>query len=69
MTFQKYHRLWKKTASRYVCHRNKPLRKPPVDALSYARTGDVLVVWKLDRLVRTMKELRRCLSLRLGNAI
>lgn len=27
------------------------------DALSHARTGDVLVVWKLDRLGRTMKGL------------
>lgn len=27
------------------------------DALSYARTGDILVVWKLDRLGRTMKGL------------
>ena len=27
------------------------------DALSHARTGDMLVVWKLDRLVRTMKGL------------
>jgi DNA invertase Pin-like site-specific DNA recombinase len=39
------------------------------DALSYARTGDILVVWKLDRLGRTMKELRRCLSLHLGLAV
>ena len=27
------------------------------DALSHARTGDILVVWKLDRLGRTMKGL------------
>ncbi len=27
------------------------------DALSHARTGDILVIWKLDRLGRTMKGL------------
>jgi DNA invertase Pin-like site-specific DNA recombinase len=27
------------------------------DALEYARSGDTLVVWKLDRLARSMKQL------------
>src|SRR5208283_2721813 len=27
------------------------------EALSYARSGDILIVWKLDRLARSMKQL------------
>jgi hypothetical protein len=29
------------------------------EALDYARRGDTLIVWKLDRLARSMKQLRR----------
>lgn len=35
----------------------KANRSGLADALSHARTGDILVVWKLDRLGRTMKGL------------
>jgi DNA invertase Pin-like site-specific DNA recombinase len=28
-----------------------------IAALAYARTGDAIVVWKLDRLARSMKQL------------
>ena len=37
------------------------------DALSHARAGDVLVVWKLDRLGRTMKGLVDLARNRFGN--
>jgi len=29
------------------------------EALDYARSGDTLIVWKLDRLARSMKQLNR----------
>src|SRR3954471_2350107 len=32
-------------------------RKGLIDALSYVRAGDILVVWKLDRLGRSLKDL------------
>jgi DNA invertase Pin-like site-specific DNA recombinase len=33
-------------------------RRPALhDALEFARSGDTLVVWKLDRLARSMKQL------------
>ncbi len=36
---------------------NQKVRKGLEDALSHARSGDTLVVWKLDRLSRTVKQL------------
>jgi hypothetical protein len=32
------------------------------EALTFMRSGDVLVVWKLDRLGRSLKDLRNCLK-------
>src|SRR5271155_1024945 len=41
---------------------------PPHDALEYARSGDTLIVWKLDRLARSMKQLIETIeNLRLRN--
>jgi hypothetical protein len=38
------------------------------DALDYARSGDALIVWKLDRLARSMKQLIETIeNLRLRN--
>jgi DNA invertase Pin-like site-specific DNA recombinase len=31
--------------------------RPAFDALEFARSGDTLIVWKLDRLARSMKQL------------
>ncbi len=39
------------------CSGSKADRPELVKALEYARSGDVIVVWKLDRLARSMKQL------------
>jgi DNA invertase Pin-like site-specific DNA recombinase len=43
-------------------------RRALLDVLAFARAGDTIVVWKLDRLARSMKQLIETLeTLRLRN--
>jgi DNA invertase Pin-like site-specific DNA recombinase len=47
----------------------KTVRPELLKALDYARDGDVIVVWKLDRLARSMKQLIETMEMLKGRGI